>query len=301
MSARSFGWRAALAVLARLPQGALSRAAGWLADRRIPSVLRRPLLGTFARAVGANVAEAAEPLEAYPSLNAFFVRALRDGVHRWPDDPRAVASPVDGVVGSVGAIVDGTLVQAKGRHYPVAELLGDEHAARRFEGGSFITLYLAPRHYHRIHAPVTGGIAWARHVPGGLLPVNRPAVAHVDRLFARNERLAAMIETASGPVVLVAVGAFNVGRISAGFDPAWSGEARSWITNRRTPPEPERHYRPPIPLATGDPFMAFHLGSTVVLTLPAGSALATMLEPGVELRAGSILAHLPAPPHLPGD
>lgn len=298
MNAPSIGWRAALAVLARLPQGALSRAAGWLADRRIPRAVRRPVLGAFARAVGADVGEASEPLEAYPSLNAFFVRRLREGVHRWPDDPRAVASPVDGVVGRSGTIRHGTLVQAKGRHYTVGELLGDEAEARRFEGGVFVTLYLAPRHYHRIHAPVGGGIAWARHVPGGLLPVNRPAVAHVDRLFVRNERLAAQIETASGPVALVAVGAFNVGRISAAFDSGWSGESRDWITNRRDPPVPERRYQPLIPLKTGDPFMAFHLGSTVVLTLPPGSGLTPGLEPGLELRAGSMLAQLPSDDHL---
>lgn len=296
-----FRWRAALPVLARLPQGALSRAAGWLADLPLPGPLRRPVLTLFAGVTGIDTSEAERPLRDYPTLNAFFVRRLRPGSRTWPGEAGVVASPVDGVMGQSGAVHDGVLLQAKGRPYDAATLLGDAAEARRFSGGAFITIYLAPHHYHRIHAPVSGEVRWARHVPGGLMPVNAAAVRLVPELFVRNERLAAGLETAVGPVALVAVGAYNVGRISAAFDAAWSGAEAGWITNRRHPPPALRRYHPGLPVQVGDEFMAFHLGSTVVLLLPPGLALAPDLRSGLEVRAGSILARSAAAPHLSGS
>lgn len=295
----SLTWRIALAALGRLPQGLLSRVAGWLADRRLPRALRSPVLGLFARIVGADTGEAAEPLAAYPSLNAFFVRRLQPGARAWPDEASGtVASPVDGVVGRFGTITRGTLVQAKGRDYTVGRLLADADRAGHFEAGSFVTVYLAPRHYHRIHAPVTGDVTWARHVPGALWPVNRAAVDHVEDLFVRNERLIAAIETSRGPVAVVAVGAYNVGRISAAFDPAWGGDTTTWITNRRASVPSYRAYEPPVSVSQGDEFMAFHLGSTVILLLPPGTEVEADLTPGLEVRAGRILARMTPSDHL---
>ncbi|HSG50199.1 MAG TPA: archaetidylserine decarboxylase [Longimicrobiales bacterium] len=283
-------WRATLATLDRLPQGALSRAFGWLADRRIAGPLRPLVLGGFASAVGIRMEEAELPLTAYASVNALFVRRLRPGVRTWPSDPRLLVSPVDGVLGAFGTVEDGTLLQAKGLPYRAADLLGSDEEARPFMGGRFITLYLSPRHYHRIHTPVPGAVRSARHVPGALLPVNGPAVAGVERLFARNERLLAHLDTALGRVAVVAVGAYNVGRISTAFDPAWSGTGKDWVTNRRDPPPPERHYDPGIPLGPGQELMAFHLGSTIVLLTEPGIALEADLAPGSEVTVGTVLA-----------
>ena len=120
--------------------------------------------------------------------------------------------------------------------------------------------------------------------------MNGPAVARVERLFARNERLVAVLETALGRVAVVAVGAYNVGRISAAFDPAWSGTGRSWITNRPDPPPPERRYDPGIPLGAGDEIMAFHLGSTIVLLTEPGVTPEPGLHPGTEVTVGTVLA-----------
>lgn len=198
-----------------------------MADLPLPRLLRRPVLGGFARLVGIDVGEAEHPLEAYPSLNHFFVRRLRAGVRSWPGDPRVLASPVDGVAGRSGHIEEGRLLQAKGRTYSAAELLGDAEEARPYLRGDFLTIYLSPRHYHRIHAPCGGRIVRARHVPGGLMPVNVPSVAHVPDLFVRNERLVVHIDGPVGRVALVAVGATNVGAISARFDPAWGGGAEA--------------------------------------------------------------------------
>lgn len=282
-------WRATLRLLRRLPQGALSRGFGRMADAPIPRSLRPAVLGAFARAVGADVSEAEQPLEAYPTLNRFFTRKLKAGARSWPADPSAVASPVDGAVGQMGIIREGRLIQAKGRLYEVAQLLEDRDAAARYEGGVFITLYLSPKDYHRIHAPVAGEIREARHVPGALLPVNVPSVAHMPDLFARNERLMCHIDGPPGRVAVVAVGAYNVGRISAAFDSAWNaptGES-AWVTNRRGMQSAARRYDPPVAVTRGDEIMTFHLGSTVVLVFEPGRVeLLPALQPGDPVRLG---------------
>jgi phosphatidylserine decarboxylase len=281
-------WRTVLRLLERLPQASLSRSFGRLADLRLPQPMRRPVIGAFARAVGIDVDEAERPIHDYESLNDFFVRRLRPGVRTWPDDPRTVASPVDGVIGQHGAIDAGRLIQAKGRHYSAADLLDDSREAGRFDGGSFITIYLSPRHYHRIHAPCGGTVPGATHVPGALLPVNEPAVLHVNDLFPRNERLICSIDAAFGRVAVVAVGAYNVGRIAAAFDPDWAGPGGS-VTNRKGAQRDQRTYSPPLDIRQGDEIMAFHLGSTIVmLTEPGVRSVAP--EPGTEVKLGTVLA-----------
>jgi phosphatidylserine decarboxylase len=249
------------------------------------------VLGTAARLLGMDLSEAREAVASYGSLDELFVRRLREGAREWPVDPGVAGSPVDGVVGAHGRIEAGELVQAKGRRYTVAELLDDAALAGRFEAGGYVTLYLAPRHYHRIHAPIGGAVVEARHVPGRLLPVNRPAISMIDRLFPRNERLVAVIDGAGGwggsevagaAVAVVAVGAFNVGRITADFD----GEL---VTNRRGAWAMTRRYDPPVAVARGDGLMAFHLGSTVVLLFERPVSFAPGLERGAEIRLGEPL------------
>jgi phosphatidylserine decarboxylase len=181
----------------------MSRSFGRLADVPIPRPLRRAVLGGFARAMGIDLSEAELPLDRYPSLNHFFVRRLRPGVRAWPDDPRVAASPVDGILGQMGVVTRGRVLQAKGRWYSAAELLADAEGGARYEGGAFLTLYLSPRHYHRIHAPCEGTISSAVHVPGSLLPVNAAAVAHIPDLFARNERLLCYLDGPLGRVAVV--------------------------------------------------------------------------------------------------
>lgn len=282
----SLPWRATLRLLQRLPQASLSRTLGALADIRVPRRLRGPIIGGFARAVGIDAGEAELPLEEYGSINDFFVRRLRSGVRSWPNDDATIAAPVDGVVGRHGIIRGGLLIQAKGRHYRAADLLAGREPDR-YEGGTFITLYLSPRHYHRIHAPCSGVIAGAHHVPGALLPVNDPAVRHVPDLFPRNERVICRIDGALGSTVVVAVGAYNVGRISTAFDTDWVGAGRSVTNRRRSEPE-SRSYDPPRPVRQGDEIMAFHLGSTVVMLVEPGPR-STVPAPGSEVRLGDVL------------
>jgi phosphatidylserine decarboxylase len=276
------GWRVTLAALKRLPQGALSRGFGRAADTPIPRPLRRAILGNFARMMGIDASEAEHPIENYGSLNEFFVRRLKRGARLWPDAGK-VGSPVESVAGQLGTIGSGTLVQAKGRNYTVKSLLDDDAEAGRYEGGSFITLYLSPRHYHRIHAPASGTISKARHIPGQLLPVNAAAVMHVPNLFAVNERLVCYVDTAFGRIAVVAVGAYNVGRISAAFEPGW-------ITNRRGVSAETHSYDIPIGVRSGEEIMAFHLGSTVVMLFEQGVKLHAAITPGQEIRLGQPIA-----------
>jgi phosphatidylserine decarboxylase len=268
----------------------------------VPGPLRRPVYGAASRLLGMDLSEARDPVGSFRSLDALFVRHLRAGARTWPSDRGVVGSPVDGVVGAFGRVEAGALLQAKGREYTVGELLDDEEQASRFEGGTYVTLYLAPRHYHRIHSPVDGTLGWARHVPGRLLPVNRPAVSRVARLFPRNERLMAVIEPEAGAsevgapealrgdagvlgpgaVAVVAVGAFNVGRITADFD-------EGLVTNRWRARAETHAYDPPLAVERGEGLMAFHLGSTVVLLLERPVALAPELVDGAEVRLGAAL------------
>ena len=234
-----------------------------------------------------DLSEAATPLRSHPTVSALFTRPLRPGVRSWPPAESVAGSPVDGVMGQAGRIEEGRLLQAKGRSYTAAALLDDRATAERFHDGVFATVYLSPRHYHRIHAPVAGRVGRARHVPGRLLPVNRPAVRLVDRLFPRNERLICLLEeTPLGAMAVVAVGAFNVGRITAAFDDRL-------VTNRRSARAETRVYHPPVAVERGDEIMTFHLGSTVVLLFEPNVEL-QVPSPGTEIRLGDPLTASPS-------
>lgn len=284
------GWRLMLRLMTRLPQPALSRLTGRLADLTIPGPLRRPLLGAFARVAGIDVAEAERPLSEYESFDAFFVRRLREGARPWLAGKDGVGSPVDGILGESGNVEAGRLLQAKGRSYTVAELLADPACAEVFSNGTFVTIYLSPRHYHRIHAPTAGGIEAIRRIPGALLPVNQPAVMTIDRLFPRNERAVCTMRGPTGTVAVVAIGAYNVGRITASFLKE-AGPRPLQLTNLPGAGAQSRIFEPPVEVEGGDEIMAFHLGSTIVLLFERDRvALVPSLRIGTEVRMGTTIA-----------
>jgi phosphatidylserine decarboxylase len=237
---------------------ALSRLVAPLADLRLPGPLLRAAVRAYVRAYRVDLSEAAEPLSAYASFNAFFTRRLRAGARPVAAEAGTVVSPCDSRVHSIGAMPEsGRLEQIKGRTYALAALLASEEDARAFARGVQATLYLSPSMYHRVHSPVDGLLRAWRYVPGRLFPVNALAVRHVEGLFAVNERVSILIDTPEfGPVAVIMVGATNVGRMSLSF--------ADLVTNRGrpaalvTPPAP-------IPIARGQELGAFNLGSTVVL------------------------------------
>jgi phosphatidylserine decarboxylase len=266
-----------------LPQGALSRLWGQLARQTQPQPAIRLLKRAYARLTGMDMEEAALPIDAYPSLEALFVRQLRPGLRPIDADPRSIVSPVDGKLGQHGVVQAGELLQVKGRPYRLADLLQSRTDAATFEGGHYLTLYLAPPDYHRVHAPVAGEVERSVLIPGRLRPVFTRALHQFDALYTRNERLITYLGTALGPVAVVKVGATLVGRIRVAYDPQiWSN----------CPDQPTRttRYNPTRPLDKGAELGTFELGSTVVLLLPPKSVALRPLAVGCRLRVGEPLA-----------
>ncbi len=264
-----------------LPQHALSRLTGALARSTLP-FLKNWLIERFIAAFGVDMREAAQPEpRAYPHFNAFFTRALRPGARPVDVAPEAIVSPADGAVSQAGEITGGRILQAKGRDYTAAELLADPRDALLFEGGSFATIYLSPRDYHRVHMPCGARLTFMRYIPGDLFSVNAVTAASVPSLFARNERLVCRFETAHGPMAMVLVGAMVV----AGIETVWTGPVapagRSVLSIDLESPSTSRE------LAKGAEMGRFQLGSTVILLLPRGAARwATGFSAGAPLRMG---------------
>lgn len=263
-----------------MPKNLLSRGFGWLARRRRPRFLVRPFMRWFAGRFGIDLKEAEHPFEEYDCLLALFTRRLRPGLRPVADDPDAVVSPVDARVGQHGRIEEGTLYQAKGMDYQLRDLLGSEAAAAVFEGGAYLTLYLSPRDYHRIHSPAAGEVTRTLYEPGTLWPVNPPAVQAIASLFAVNERATAWLETSSGPIAVVMVGATNVGSIRLAYAEFCTnqGAARQVLT-----------HTPAVPLQRGAHLGTFELGSTVVLLVSARRFRWEGLVEGAWLPFGSVL------------
>ena len=285
--ARSLRERLFIALQHLLPQHLLSRGAAVLAHSRLQP-LKDWLIRRFIAHFAVDMSEAAEPDPgAYPHFNAFFTRALREGMRPVDAAPRAITSPADGAVSQLGAIEDGRMFQAKGHWFSAAELLADPADARLFANGSFATIYLSPRDYHRVHMPMTGRLVAMRYIPGRLFSVNQSTAENVPRLFARNERLVCQFETAHGPLVMVLVGAMIV----AGIETIWSGPitpaGQHALAIDFEIPASERS------LEKGAEMGRFQLGSTVILLLPRGVASwePTFVE-GSVVRMGARIATL---------
>jgi phosphatidylserine decarboxylase len=251
----------------------LSHAVGWAADRRLPVSLRAPIFRLYARCTGANLAEVRLPLSAHPSLSAFFVRHLVEGARPIAADARTIVSPVDGTVQSVCSIESNTILQAKGRPYSLADLCAGAERGRSFDGGTAWTIYLSPRDYHRIHAPETCRLRSVRWIPGARYSV-APGVLARRMVLPINERAVLELETERGPLLLVLVGALNVGRIRVvGVDRDRQGELD-----------------PPRSFARGAELARFEMGSTIVLIAPPGMASQRAdLRPGSTVRLGEAI------------
>lgn len=280
--------RALLTALRLVPRNLVSRGAGHLASVPWPRPLRPLLWKAFGRAVGVDFSEIRDPLPSFRSLQDFFVRRLKDDVRPVDPTPGALVSPCDGAWGQSGRVENGQLLQVKGRPYSLAELLGDVEDARVFEGGTFATLYLSPKDYHRFHTPCQTELRRVRYLPGGLWPVNRAGVELVDSLFARNERICAFFDVAepglSGRICLVAVGATMVGKIRLSFDALES----NLFGGRRA----DRSYAPALPFERCQEWGRFHFGSTLVLVATPGTLRLDIEPRGSQLRLGRKIGEL---------
>lgn len=270
-----------------LPQHLLSRVIHGLT--RLPGgPMTQLAVDAFVRAHGVDLQDTAQPAQRpYRTFNAFFTRALRPDARPLDPRPEAVLAPVDGRISEIGNLRGRHLLQAKGHTFDVQALLGgDASLAATFSDGAFATLYLAPQDYHRVHMPLTGTLRDAFHVPGRLFSVNAVTANRVPRLYARNERVVALFETAAGPMAVVLVGAIFVGSIET----VWQGVV--------TPPRGRTLRRLPVPtpaptLTRGAELGRFNMGSTVVMLLPTGRvAWLAERRAGQPLRMGNALGLL---------
>ena len=268
-----------------MPRLALTRLGGLLAQSQSGWFTRR-LITWFITRYGVDMSEAQQPDPSqYKSFNEFFTRALRADAR--PLAKADVVCPVDGAVSQWGAIAGEQIFQAKGHHYSTQALLGgDADLARLFEHGSFATLYLSPRDYHRIHMPSEGVLRRMIHVPGDLYSVNPSTVSALPGLFARNERVVCVFETPSGqPFAMVLVGATIVGSMATVWhgvvNPPRSAQLRQW------------HYASgEHRLAQGAEMGRFMLGSTVILLWPTQTLqLNPDWQSGTAVRMGQAMGH----------
>jgi len=252
---------------------------GRLADLTTPPALVQQAIRSFVRIYGVELDEAIVPSEGFDSFDAFFTRALKVGARTVDQRPDVVVSPADGRVEDLGTIARGASFLVKGFEYEVGELLGAPEEAALFQGGTFFIVYLSPRDYHRVHAPVDGRVRRARHVDGTLYPVNSIGLRYVPKLCARNERVVTMQSSRFGPVATIMVGAIGVGRISVSYD------AR--ITTNRGPKAGTLDYQERGPtLARGGEIGRFHLGSTAIVLLGPGHRFASEVVAGTHVRMG---------------
>jgi phosphatidylserine decarboxylase len=272
-----------LGALRGLPLHLLSRAAGACASLHLPAPLQRAQIRLFGRLVGVDFGEVGDPIESFPSLQAFFTRRLTEGARPVDPDPDAVVAPCDGAWGAAGPVRRGTLLQVKGRPYSLGALLGSDADAAAFEGGCFATFYLSPRDYHRFHAPCDARVTRARYIPGALWPVNELGVRGVEGLFVQNERICAFMRIERGGIssalCAVAVGATLVGKIRLHFDDLCTG-VRGGSVERAYPDAGHA-------LAKGEEWGRFEFGSSLILVAAPGPIHLDAQAHGTAVRLGT--------------
>ena len=264
-----------------LPRNSFNRLCGLVADAQLPRFLLTLLIRIFSWKYGVNLKEASKQVSEYRNFNEFFTRKLLPDARTLDPDTEAVLSPVDGILGESGFINNGVLIQAKGLEYRLADLLKDPERTKFYDGGVFITIYLAPYNYHRIHSMVTGEVREFCYIPGDLWTVSPLGVHHVPGLFARNERLITYFKTEKGECALVKIGATVVGRIRVVYHDITS--------NRPSAAFQKIVLTSPFRVERGDEVGLFELGSTVICLFPPGQIELNELKIEQEILLGQAI------------
>jgi phosphatidylserine decarboxylase len=270
-----------------VPQHLLSRVVGRVAES---GRLKKPFIRWFVKRYSVDMSDAQEqdPLS-YENFNAFFTRALKAGARPFAEginDALPILCPADGAISQLGEINEHGLLQAKGRYYTVADLLASNQDAADFDGGSFATVYLSPKDYHRVHMPVAGKLTKMSYIPGDLYSVNKQTAEGVPNLFARNERLVCLFDTELGPMAVVLVGAMIV----AGIETVWAGRVCPGRDRHKVQVTQYEATVPAIELAAGAEIGRFYLGSTaIVLFGHAAVELNGKLAADSPVRMGQLL------------
>ncbi|MDF1655653.1 MAG: archaetidylserine decarboxylase [Coxiellaceae bacterium] len=243
-----------------VPQKLLTKCVAKLTRMKMGAVTTA-FIRWFVKHFNVDMQVAKQPdIEHYATFNQFFTRELKPGARPiQASSNRQMISPVDGAISAHGKIQRGTILQAKGCDYTIESLLGiGNDWTPYFQQGAFMTAYLSPRDYHRIHMPVTGTLRAMNYVPGKLFSVNQQAVAGIPGLFSRNERTVCLFETDQGRVAVILVGAMLVGNMEL----VWHGPVNS---NHSNQPAHWQYDQGEVQLTQGDELGRFNMGSTVIL------------------------------------
>jgi phosphatidylserine decarboxylase len=271
-----------------LPQHLLTKLIGTLARCRL-TIIKNLFIQWFVKRYNVDMSQAQETdPTSYTDFNAFFTRALKEGVRTVQGDANAIVSPADGAISQLGVIAEDQLLQAKGRTFSLRALLGGDPAtAEPFQDGSFVTVYLSPRDYHRLHMPLAGTLTQMIYVPGKLFSVNQLTSERVDSLFARNERVVCLFDTDCGPMAMILVGAMIVGSI----DTVWAGQVCP--AERQVSTTNYQEHNPPVQIAKGEEMGRFKLGSTIIAVFGPGMAtLRDDLQAGDAVQMGQVIGTL---------
>ncbi|MDB2384538.1 archaetidylserine decarboxylase [Endozoicomonas sp.] len=244
-----------------LPHHLISRAAHCFVESKV-GWFKNSLIRAAVSQFDVDMSEAKEErLEAYANFNEFFTRPLKEGARPLPEDAKAVISPADGAISQIGLIENGRVFQAKGHNYSLIELLGgDVDLGREFMGGTFATIYLSPRDYHRVHIPATGMLRQMVHVPGRLFSVNQGTAENIPNLFARNERVVSIFDTEHGPMAVILVGAMIV----ASIETVWAGQVTPHRREVKSISYGANQHEDVV-LQRGDELGRFKMGSTAIV------------------------------------
>ncbi|MES0489247.1 MAG: archaetidylserine decarboxylase [Leptospirales bacterium] len=246
-----------------LPLKLISRTAGKITNASLPTAILQRVLKWFIKKYSINTDEMEKEITEYKTVNDFFIRYLKPGARKIDAAKKSLVSPVDGRVLTFGGLEEGKIIQAKGMGSTLDELIDMPGYRKRFQGGTYIIIYLSPKDYHRIHSPLAGDIVAMSYLPGKLFPVNTFAVNNIDRLFSINERVVTYIESAGKLCGLIKVGATNVGSIKLSY-------YDSLRTNTKKPDAQSQVFMKKIPIKKGEQVARFELGSTVILLLEKG-------------------------------
>jgi len=275
--------RVAAGLLRVVPRKQFSSVMGRLSDITTPPALVRHGIQTFVRVYDVDMGEAVVPTGGFDSFDAFFTRELRPGARTVDMRADSIVSPADGRIEDFGPIERNSKLFVKGFEYDVGELLGAPEEAQRFQGGTFFIVYLSPRDYHRVHAPVDGRVRRTRHVDGTLYPVNSLGLNYIPKLFARNERVVTVQASRFGEVATIMVGAIGVGRISMSFDPRI-------VTNSGRPAQTLEFGEQGPTIPRGGELGKFHLGSTAIVLLGPSHRFRAQVASGATVRMGQSVA-----------
>ena len=260
-----------------LPKKGLTLLAGILSRCR-QTFLKAMLIKAYCRVFEIDLREAKYPnIDEYESFSEFFTRELKDDARHRPEKANAIASPADGTVSSSGLIKQGSLIQAKGKQYSVNSLLGfEENIPTNYEGGSYITIYLSPKDYHRVHAPIAGSLDYTIEQPGRLFSVNESTQTRVPNLFCRNERLICTFSCGlEKQYSLVMVGALIVRSIET----TWDGPISPYRSRQKRDVKN-------INFDQGDQIGHFSIGSTVILLFPKSAGRLKQIAAGSRVQVG---------------